>query len=209
MPSTPFTPIDSHFVVLAKDDVDTDQIIPARFLKTVERSGLGAHAFNDWRYDAAGHPRADFVLNRPESAGAEVLVAGRNFGCGSSREHAVWALMAAGFRAVVSTAFADIFRGNAIGNGLLPIPVDEDVLKTLMAANAADPAVRVKVDLAAQTLTLPDGSAVTFPIAPFAKRCLLEGVDELDVLVAATAEIEAYERSHPAPVSTTPAEVAA
>lgn len=202
MPSTPFQPIDSHYVVLAKDDVDTDQIIPARFLKTIERSGLGIHAFHDWRYDAAGAPRSEFPLNRSNATGAEVLVAGRNFGCGSSREHAVWALMAAGFRAVVSTVFADIFRGNAIGNGLLPIQVDARVIAMLMEANAANAGARVSVDLASQTLSLPDGSSVTFPIAPFAKRCILEGVDELDVLVAAGTQIDAYEAARPARIST-------
>ena len=202
MLSTPFRPIDSHYVVLAKDDIDTDQIIPARFLKTIDRDGLGAHAFHDWRYDAANAPRTEFALNRPQAASAEVLVAGHNFGCGSSREHAVWALMAAGFRAVVSTAFADIFRGNAIGNGLLPIQVDARVMQQLVEAHARDDGSRVRVDLASQTLWLADGSRVAFPIAPFAKRCILEGVDELDVLVGASARIDEYEAAHPSAIST-------
>lgn len=202
MPSTPFEPIDSHFVVIPKDDIDTDQIIPARFLKTTERSGLGVHAFNDWRFDASGAPRAEFPLNDSRASGAKVLVAGRNFGCGSSREHAVWALMAAGFSAVVSSAFADIFRGNAIGNGLVPIQVDERVVKTLIDAHAANAEVRVQIDLADQTLVLPDGTAVGFPIDAFAKRCILEGVDELDVLLGEGAAIDTYELNHPSPVST-------
>jgi 3-isopropylmalate/(R)-2-methylmalate dehydratase small subunit len=202
MPSTPFRNIDSRYVVLAKDDIDTDQIIPARFLKTVDRDGLGVHAFHDWRYEAAGEPRRDFVLNQPDASGAAVLVAGRNFGCGSSREHAVWALMAAGFRAVISTAFADIFRGNALGNGLLPLTVDDDVMKVLMDTRAKDDKSRVQVNLESQTLSLPDGRSVSFPIAPFAKRCILEGVDEIDVLLGAGSLIDAFEAAHPAAIST-------
>lgn len=201
MPLTRFEPIASHYVVLAKDDIDTDQIIPARYLKTTERSGLGVHAFHDWRYDSSGVPRTDFPLNDPGAWDACVLVAGRNFGCGSSREHAVWALMAAGFRAVVATAFADIFRGNALGNGLLPVEVDDDVMSELLRA-AADRRPVVRIDLAAQCLTLPDGSSVRFPIAPFAKHCLLNGVDELDVLNGAGAAIDEYEAGHPAHVDT-------
>jgi 3-isopropylmalate/(R)-2-methylmalate dehydratase small subunit len=202
MPSTPFRNIDGRYVILEKDDIDTDQIIPARFLKTVDRDGLGVHAFHDWRYDATGERRPDFVLNRSDASGAEVLVAGRNFGCGSSREHAVWALMAAGFRAVVSTAFADIFRGNALGNGLLPIEVDESVIKALIDARATHDDARVQVSLASQTLSLPDGGSVSFPIAPFAKRCILEGVDEIDVLLGEGAQIDAFEAAHPAAIST-------
>ena len=202
MPSTPFRTIDGRYVILEKDDIDTDQIIPARFLKTVDRDGLGVHAFHDWRYEATGEPRPDFVLNQSGASGAEVLVAGRNFGCGSSREHAVWALMAAGFRAVVSTAFADIFRGNALGNGLLPIQVDDNVIRVLIAARATDGDARVQASLASQTLTLPDGRSVSFPIAPFAKRCILEGVDEIDVLAGAGAQIDAFEAAHPAVIST-------
>ncbi len=205
MSSTPFEPITSSYVVIATDNIDTDQIIPARFLKTIQRSGLGDLAFHDWRYDATGNPRDDFPLNAPGAAGARVLVVGRNFGCGSSREHAVWALMGAGFRAVVSTAFADIFRGNALGNGLLPVELDNDSVQLLVgAARAAseDERPQVAIDLRSQTITLPNGSHVTFPIAPFAKHCLLHGVDELDVLVEASSDIENYEASHAAPVST-------
>ncbi len=202
MPSTPFRNIDGRYVILDKDDIDTDQIIPARFLKTVDRDGLGVHAFNDWRYDASGEPRSDFVLNQRDASGAEVLVAGRNFGCGSSREHAVWALMAAGFRAVVSTAFADIFRGNALGNGLLPIAVDDKVIRELIAMRAANGDARVQVNLASQTLTLPDGRNVSFPIAPFAKRCIMEGVDEIDVLLGEATRIDAFEATHTPTIST-------
>ena len=202
MPSTPFRNIDSRYVILAKDDIDTDQIIPARFLKTVDREGLGVRAFYDWRYEPTGEPRRDFVLNQNGASGAEVLVAGRNFGCGSSREHPVWALMAAGFRAVVSTTFADIFRGNALGNGLVPIQVDETVIRALIDAQATDGDARVQVNLTSQTLALPDGRTVSFPIAPFAKRCMLEGVDEIDVLLGARSLIGAFEAAHPAAIST-------
>src|SRR5262245_1854084 len=202
MPSTPFRNIDSRYLILAKDDIDTDQIIPARFLKTVDRDGRGVRAFYDWRYEATGEPRRDFVLNQSDASDAEVLVAGRNFGCGSSREHAVWALMAAGFRAVVSTAFADIFRGNALGNGLLPIQVDDNVIRVLIAARAMDGDARVQVSLASQTLSLPDGRSVSFPIAPFAKRCILEGVDEIDVLLGEASQIYSFEATHAPTIST-------
>lgn len=201
MPLTRFEPIASHYVVLAKDDIDTDQIIPARYLKTTERSGLGVHAFHDWRYDSSGAPRADFPLNDPGAYDASVLVAGRNFGCGSSREHAVWALMAAGFRAVIAAAFADIFRGNALGNGLLPVEVTDDVMSELMRGTD-DRRPIVSIDLASQRLTLPNGSSAQFPIAPFAKHCLLNGVDELDVLGAAGPAIDEYEAGHPAHIDT-------
>ncbi|HEU4628831.1 MAG TPA: 3-isopropylmalate dehydratase small subunit, partial [Gemmatimonadaceae bacterium] len=180
--------------------VDTDQIIPARFLTTTERDGLGRHAFNDWRHRPDGTPDPDFVLNRPEAAGAHVLVAGHNFGCGSSREHAVWALMGAGFRAVVSSEFADIFRGNALGNGLLPVQVPADVLAALLDPDA--PRGELRVDLAAQTLGLPDGTAVHFPVPPFARHCLLHGVDELEFLLGHDAGITAHEAQHPARVHT-------
>ena len=182
----------STCVLLPRENVDTDQIIPARFLTTTSRSGLGVHAFNDWRYRADGAPDPEFVLNRPDAAGARVLVAGRNFGCGSSREHAVWALMGAGFDAVISTAFADIFRANALGNGLLPIEVDDVAISALIDA-AAVGAARVKVDPEAQILTLPDGTDTPFPIPPFAKQCLLEGIDELDFLLGAREEIDRFE----------------
>jgi len=207
MPSMPFEPLTTSYVVLANDNIDTDQIIPARFLTTIQRSGLGDLAFHDWRYDASGAPRRDFPLNAEAAVGARVLVAGRNFGCGSSREHAVWALTGAGFRAVISTAFADIFRGNALGNGLLPVEVDDDTMQVLVRAaegRLQSERPRVAIDLRSQELALPNGSVVTFAIAPFAKHCLLRGVDELDVLVDASADVDRYEASHHAPVSTIP-----
>jgi 3-isopropylmalate/(R)-2-methylmalate dehydratase small subunit len=205
MPSTPFEPLTTSYVVIAKENIDTDQIIPARFLKTIQRSGLGDLAFHDWRYDASGARRPDFPLNASYAVGARVLVAGRNFGCGSSREHAVWALMGAGFRAVVSTTFADIFRGNALGNGLLPVEVDDEAMQVLARAADVGPESErphLTIDLRSQALTLPNGTVVTFPIAPFAKHCLLHGVDELDVLIDATGDIDRYEASHDALVST-------
>lgn len=201
MPTRPFEAFASTYIVIPIDNVDTDQIIPARFLKTIESTGLGGVAFHDWRYQADGVPNATFPLNEPGAADAQVLVAGRNFGCGSSREHAVWALLGAGFRAVVSTEFADIFRGNALGNGLLPIQVSAAVIDRLTSA-ARDGSSTVSVDLASQTLIMPDGEAVQFPIAPFAKHCLLHGIDDLDFLLGATAEVSTYESSHSQRVST-------
>jgi 3-isopropylmalate/(R)-2-methylmalate dehydratase small subunit len=185
-----FTRLTSRTVVLPAANIDTDQIIPARFLTTTTRAGLGVHLFADWRYDASGIARADFVLNRPQSAGCQILVAGRNFGCGSSREHAPWALIDHGFRAVVSTEIADIFTNNALKNGLLPVVVDARTSAWLMAHAGAE----VTLDVAATTLTLPTGATVRFPLDRFAQHCLLEGVDELGFLLARRAEIEAYER---------------
>jgi 3-isopropylmalate/(R)-2-methylmalate dehydratase small subunit len=202
MPREPYHPFTSPYVALPRENVDTDQNIPARFLTTTERDGLGRHAFNDWRYRADGTPDPDFVLNHPEAAGARVLVAGRNFGCGSSREHAVWALLGAGFRAVVSSDFADIFRGNALGNGLLPVQVPPDVLAQLLGDEA--PAGELHVDLAAQTLRLPDGTAVSFRVPPFARHCLLHGVDELEFLIGHESAIDEHERRHPPLVHTAP-----
>ena len=196
----------STYVVLPTENVDTDQIIPARFLTTTDRVGLGPNAFNDWRYLADGSPNPDFVLNKPESKGAEVLVAGHNFGCGSSREHAVWALAGAGFRAVVSSTFADIFRGNALGNGMLPIQVSPEVLAKLMAAHT--PSAKVRVDLESSTLTLPDGETVTFPVPPFSKYCLLNGIDEMGFLLKTGDDATKYEASHESSFSTLAAGVA-
>jgi 3-isopropylmalate/(R)-2-methylmalate dehydratase small subunit len=176
-------------VVLPIENVDTDQIIPARFLKVTTKVGIGKHLFADWRYDAAGHPRPEFVLNRPEAAGATALVAGDNFGCGSSREHAPWALYDYGFRAVISTSIADIFRNNALKNGLLPIVV-EPVVHAKLLASPGDP---VAISLADQTLTLADGTSARFPIDPFARYCLMNGVDELGFLLAQDAAISAFE----------------
>jgi 3-isopropylmalate/(R)-2-methylmalate dehydratase small subunit len=185
-----FTTFTSRTVVLPATNIDTDQIIPARFLTTTTRTGLGAHLFADWRYDERGAPRSDFVLNRPESAGCRILVAGRNFGCGSSREHAPWALLDHGFRAVVSAEIADIFRNNSLKNGLLPVIVEEATSGWLLA----NPGAELTVDLAAGTLTLPTGLEVSFPIEAFARHCLLNGVDELGYLLSRSREIEAYER---------------
>jgi 3-isopropylmalate/(R)-2-methylmalate dehydratase small subunit len=186
----PFTSLRSRTVVLPATNIDTDQIIPARFLTTTVRAGLGAHLFEDWRYDERGAPRAGFVLNRPESAGCAILVAGRNFGCGSSREHAPWALLDHGIRAVVSTEIADIFRNNSLKNGLLPVIVDEPTSAWLLA----NPGAELAIDLAAATLALPDGRRVSFPIEAFAQHCLLNGVDELGYLLSRSREIEAFER---------------
>jgi 3-isopropylmalate/(R)-2-methylmalate dehydratase small subunit len=190
--------IESRTVILPIDNIDTDQIIPARFLKTTSKAGLGDQLFNDWRYDASGAPNPDFVLNRPEAQGVQVLVAGDNFGCGSSREHAPWALTQFGFRAVISTSFADIFRGNSLKNGLLPIVVPSDVHAALLSS----PGATVQIDLASQTLTLPDGRRVEFPIDAFSKHCLLEGVDELGYILQQESAIAAYEARRVGSVNT-------
>jgi 3-isopropylmalate/(R)-2-methylmalate dehydratase small subunit len=184
----PFEVLTSRTLVLDEANIDTDQIIPARFLTTTSREGLGRHAFNDWRYDADGQPRADCILNTVDAAEHRVLVAGRNFGCGSSREHAPWALTDYGFRAVVSTEIADIFTSNALKNGLVPVVVDE-ATHARLAANPGEP---VTVDLAAEELRFGN-HVVGFHIEPFARQCLLEGVDPLGWLTARLPEIEAYE----------------
>jgi 3-isopropylmalate/(R)-2-methylmalate dehydratase small subunit len=188
----------SKTVTLSIDNVDTDQIIPARFLKTISKAGLGDQLFYDWRYDASGAPKPDFILNTEAAKGAQVLVAGDNFGCGSSREHAPWALTQFGFKAVVSTSFADIFKGNSLKNGLLPIVVPADIHAALLNS----PGAIVKIDLASQTLTLPDGKAVEFPIDAFAKHCLLEGVDELGYILKQDAAITAYETKRVGSINT-------
>jgi 3-isopropylmalate/(R)-2-methylmalate dehydratase small subunit len=185
------THIRSRTVVLPAANIDTDQIIPARFLTSTSKTGFGKHLFADWRYDAAGNPRSDFALNRPEAAGAGVLVAGRNMGCGSSREHAPWALLDFGFQAVISTEFADIFRTNSLKNGLLPVVVDE----TSHAWLLGNPGVEVSIDVAATTLTLPNGAVVKFPLEGFARFCLLNGVDELGYLLSQSAAISTYEQT--------------
>ena len=183
----------SRLVPLPNENVDTDQITPARFLKTTEKTGLGKVLFYDWRYDSEGKPRPEFILNQPEAAGASVLLAGNNFGCGSSREHSPWALVDFGFRAVISTAFADIFRSNCLKNGLLPIVVPAAVHRELFLGRERDPRLEVGVDLARQRLELPEGRSVTFPIDGFSKKCLLEGLDELGYLVSFGEKISAFE----------------
>ncbi|HXI59774.1 MAG TPA: 3-isopropylmalate dehydratase small subunit [Polyangia bacterium] len=188
----PIKTLVSRTVVLPIENVDTDQIIPARFLKGTTKNGLGEKLFSDWRYDAAGQPRPDFILNRPEAKGAAVLVAGDNFGCGSSREHAPWALYDYGFRAVISTSIADIFRNNALKNGLLPIVVDPAFHKAALAT----PGAAVTVSLENQTVTLADGRQAKFPVDPFARYCLLNGIDELEFLLSQEESIARYEKSH-------------
>jgi 3-isopropylmalate/(R)-2-methylmalate dehydratase small subunit len=185
-----FTTLTSRTVAMPATNIDTDQIIPARFLTTTTREGLGAQLFADWRYDERGLPRPGFVLNDPASAGCRILVAGGNFGCGSSREHAPWALLDYGFSAVVSTGIADIFRNNSLKNGLLPVIVDEATHAWLLA----HPGAELTLDVAAATLTLPGGARVPFPIEAFAQHCLLNGVDELGYLLSRAPEIEAFER---------------
>jgi 3-isopropylmalate/(R)-2-methylmalate dehydratase small subunit len=180
----------SRTVVLPGSNIDTDQIIPARFLTTTTREGLGRSLFADWRYDAQGAPRPDFVLNRPEADGCRILVAGRNFGCGSSREHAPWALLDYGLQAVISTEIADIFRSNSLKNGFLPVVVDQATSDWLVS----NPGVDVTIDVAETTLTLPTGTRVKFPLEDFSRYCLLNGVDELGFLLDRRAQIEAYEQ---------------
>lgn len=175
-------------------DIDTDQIIPARFLKTIDKLGLGKNLFNDWRYLESGEDNPDFILNQPRAEGATVLVAGDNFGCGSSREHAPWALMGWGLKAVVSTSFADIFKGNCLKNGLLPIVVDEATLDELLAAAEADHNLNVEIDLETQSIILPSGKSVEFPVDEFSKKCLLAGVDQLGYLQQQLPAVEAYEQ---------------
>jgi 3-isopropylmalate/(R)-2-methylmalate dehydratase small subunit len=201
----PFEDFSSRVVVLPIDNIDTDQIIPARFLKTTSKVGLDKHLFQDWRYNADGSPKADFVLNKPESKGAQVLLAGDNFGCGSSREHAPWALMQFGFRAVISTSFADIFRSNSLKNGFLPIAIPQEAHSRLFDLLAKNPDAEVSVDLANQKLTLPDGTTAEFPIDDFSKACILAGVDELGYILSQEAAIHNYERHREIPLRTTSA----
>ena len=184
---------ESRVVLMPMDNVDTDQIIPARFLKTISKVGLGDQLFNDWRYLADGSPNPDFVLNKPESKGAEILLAGDNFGCGSSREHAPWALTQFGFKAVISTSFADIFKANSLKNSLLPIVVSREVHAKLLKMRSADAAMKLNVDLLTQRLTLPDGESVEFDVDPFSKTCLVDGVDEIGYILKQLPAIEAFE----------------
>lgn len=196
-----FDELTGSMVAAPTENIDTDQIIPARFLKTISKTGLGEHMFADWRYED-GDIREDCVFNLPHASNAEVLVAGDNFGCGSSREHAPWALMDFGFRAIVSTSFADIFRNNALKNGLLPVIVDEETHRQLISLAEEDHEATVTIKLAQQTLTLPDGRQVEFPIDGFSKTCLLEGIDQLGYLQKQDEKIQAYEQAHPARVNT-------
>ncbi|MFQ5744015.1 MAG: 3-isopropylmalate dehydratase small subunit [Acidobacteriota bacterium] len=185
----PIRVFEARYVTLPNRNVDTDQIIPARYLKATTKSGLGEGLFADWRYDDQGHKRPDFILNQPQAGGAEVLVAGDNFGCGSSREHAPWALIENGFRAVVSTSIADIFSANALKNGLLPVTVGTELHRRLVEQGTG----RLTIDLERQTIALDDGSSDRFAIDPFAKHCLLEGVDELGFLLQQAEAIAGYE----------------
>lgn len=197
-----FKTLNSRVVAIETTDIDTDQIIPARFLKTISKIGLGKNLFSDWRYNDDGSPKEDFVLNRPEAEGAHILLAGDNFGCGSSREHAPWALMDYGFKAVVSTSFADIFRNNSLKNGLLPVEVDEETHEQLMSLAQEDKELELAIDLEKQELMLPDGRAVNFPIDSFSKTCLLEGIDQLGYLLKQKELVEEYEAAHPDRVNT-------
>ena len=196
--------VQGSIVSLPVNDIDTDQIIPARFLKVTDKEGLGKAAFCDWRYLEDGEtPNPDFILNKAEYQGAAVLIAGNNFGCGSSREHAPWALLGAGFKAVISTEFADIFRNNSLKNGLLPIVVDADTQQQLFSLADEDPSTTVSVDVAAQTLNLPDGREVRFPLDGFSKYCLLNGVDQLGYLMALDDDVQRFESKNPQRVVTT------
>ncbi|MFL6549604.1 MAG: 3-isopropylmalate dehydratase small subunit [Povalibacter sp.] len=187
----PIRIIDSRTVVLPYTNIDTDQIIPARFLTTTTKEGLGKLAFADWRYDAAGSPKSDFILNQPEAADCSILVGGRNFGCGSSREHAPWALLDYGFRAVISTEIADIFRSNSLKNGLLPIVVDETTHQWLIE----HPGANLRIDLETNTVSLPTGAQVSFSIERFARYCLLNGTDELGFLLQKAEAISQFEQT--------------
>ena len=189
-----FTTLTSTAVPLPIENIDTDQIIPARFLKATTREGFGENLFRDWRYDKNGEPKADFVMNSP-IYGGEILVAGKNFGCGSSREHAAWAIDGAGYRAVVSSFFADIFRNNALNNGLLPVTVSEQMLAAIFAAVEANPKAEIKIDLPAQTIEIVGTEhKESFEIAPYKKQCLVNGYDDVDFLVSIRSEIESFEQ---------------
>ncbi len=198
----PITVFSGKAVALPVEDVDTDQIIPAEYLKVTDKSGLADGLFKAWRYLPDGSPNPDFPLNRPEAAGATVLVAGRNFGCGSSREHAPWALQGYGFKAVIAPSFADIFRGNSLKVGLLPIVVDDETYYELLSHIAEDPATEVTVDLPNQRVVLPGGRAVSFPIDGFARHCLVNGIDQLGFLMQQDDAVAAYEASTPIAINT-------
>ena len=191
------SPLTSRCLVLPVNHVDTDQIMPARFLTAIDKAGFGERLFHDWRYDAAGQPLAGFILNRPDAAGAAILVAGENFGCGSSREHAAWALVQFGFRAVICPSFADIFRQNAIQNGLLPVAIPGDFHRRLVKLAEMDSNANLTIDLETRTVTVPDGQAIGFPLDTFSRIRLLEGVDEIQFILRHEADIEAFESGVP------------
>jgi 3-isopropylmalate/(R)-2-methylmalate dehydratase small subunit len=192
---TQYSSINSRVVRLLVDNIDTDQIIPARFLKAIDKNGMGDNLFADWRYNPDGSPKPEFVLNKLESKGAQLLLAGSNFGCGSSREHAPWALAGFGFRAVIAPSFADIFKNNALKNGLLPVMPDTETYDQLVEELEEIPHATVTVDLESQTLALPSGKRATFPIDAFLKACLLNGTDELGYILSFKDQIQAYEES--------------
>ena len=185
--------VTSQLIPLLERDVDTDQIIPARFLKVTDKQGLGQHLFQDWRFLADGSPNPGFVLNQAQALGAQILLAGDNFGCGSSREHAAWALLGWGVKAVISTSFADIFRNNAVKNGLLTVEVDQETSSALRDLVSDSPQAEVTIDLESQRVTFGSGRTVPFAIDAFARRCLMEGVDQLGYLLSKEGEIKAYE----------------
>jgi 3-isopropylmalate/(R)-2-methylmalate dehydratase small subunit len=189
----PFNTLTSHIVLLPLNDIDTDQIIPARFLKTTGKEGLGKALFADWRYASDGTPRPNFVLNQPESHGAKILVVQSNFGCGSSREHAPWALIDWGFEAVLALSFADIFRSNAIKNGLLPVELEPEFFSQITSIIKLDPGAQITVDLVEQSVSIPGAVPSTFTIDSFARKCLLEGIDQLEYLLSLDEEITTYE----------------
>jgi 3-isopropylmalate/(R)-2-methylmalate dehydratase small subunit len=206
--SEPFTTFSSAIIPLPAENVDTDQIIPARFLKTTQKSGLADALFYDWRYDADGQPRPEFVINQPQMQGRQILLAGDNFGAGSSREHAPWALTSWGIRAIFSTSFADIFRSNALKNGLLPIVVDEETHRALFECVADRPEAEVSVDLEAQVVHLPSDQDIAFEVDPFARQMLLAGTDEIGWLLDRSHAIDAWEAANPARVDTRPIDAA-
>ena len=198
----PFTELTSRVVPLPNENVDTDQIVPARFLKVTDKAGMDQYLFCDWRFDSAGNPRPEFILNQPQTKGARILLVGANFGTGSSREHAPWALLAFGFRALVGTTFADIFCNNSLKNGLLPVSIPPADHAELLRMVEKDPSLEITVNLSSQTVVLPGGKTVAFPIDNFSKQCLLAGVDQLGYILKQEAPIRAYEGSHPQPVHT-------
>ncbi len=198
----PFTKLKSHVVALVHDDIDTDQIIPARFLKVTDKADLASNLFADWRYDSNGQPKPDFVLNQPESAGAQILFVGNNFGCGSSREHAPWALTGSGFRVVIATSFGDIFRNNALKNGLLPLMVNSETHQNMKDQLEEIPHVEWQVNLETQQLEIPGADPIHFDIDPFSKNCLIQGKDQLGYLLSFSDEIVAYEETHQKQVQT-------